>query len=242
MSGGACTECINEKGGFFASGRFGTVFTLLAQFRFRCAEVVLQPKTYEPPNISTVGAKCFRCAEVLLQPKTYEPPDGNISTVGAKCFRCAEVLIQSEEIGLCATGRGVMKFYEAGAALVQDLGADLATQPCYVANITPVIHYCMGGVEIDKIQKCCVRIPSPFLPSNRLGGNSLLVCVVFGRVVGVACAQYRLGDRAKATSLAALAGGGKVEGSKKSGQTTVADGGLDGKKVGKVISGADFAA
>ena len=51
--------------------------------------------------------------------------------------------------------------------------------------------------------------------NNRLGGNSLLDCVVFGRVVGVACAQYVLGDRAKATSLAALAGGGKSEWSRK---------------------------
>ena len=51
MSGGACTECINEKGGFFASARIGTVFTLIAQFRFRCSAVLLQPKTHEPPNI-----------------------------------------------------------------------------------------------------------------------------------------------------------------------------------------------
>ena len=60
---------------------------------FRCAEVLLQPKTYEPldGDISTVGCKSFRYAEVLLQPKTYEPPDGNISTVGCKCFPYAEV-------------------------------------------------------------------------------------------------------------------------------------------------------
>ena len=51
--------------------------------------------------------------------------------------------------------------------------------------------------------------------NNRLGGNFRVDCVVFGRVVGVACAQYMLDDRAKATSLAALAGGGKGEGSKK---------------------------
>ena len=38
--------------------------------------------------------------------------------------------------------------------------------------------------------------------------------VVFGRVEDAACAKYVLGDRVKATSLAALAGGGKVEGSK----------------------------
>ena len=30
--------------------------------------------------------------------------------------------------------------------------------------------------------------------NNRLGGNSRLDCVVFGRVVGVTCAQYMLGD------------------------------------------------
>ena len=60
---------------------------------------------------------------------------------------------------------------------------------------------------------------------------------MFGRVVGVACAHYVLGNRAKATSLAALAGGGKV---------IVAGGSLDGKidgsVVSKVISGAVFAA
>ena len=220
MSGGACTEGIDEKGGFFANECFGTVFTLLAQFRFRCVGSVAPAEDLRAPNIISVGAKCFRCAEVVLQPKTYEPPDGNISTVGAKCFRCTEVLLQpktyeppdgntstvgakcqSEEIGLCATGRGVMKFYEAGAALAQDLGADFATQPYYVAIVTPVIQYYMGGLEIEKIQQSWVRIPSPFLAStqlerlqegvhgnNRLGGNSLLDCVVFGRVVGVACA------------------------------------------------------
>ena len=42
--------------------------------------------------------------------------------------------------------------------------------------------------------------------NNRFGGMSLLDCVVFGRVAGVACAKCVLGDRVKATSLAALAG------------------------------------
>ena len=47
-------------------------------------------------------------------------------------------------------------------------GADFAAQPYYVAIITPVIHYCMGGLEIEKIQQRRVRIPSPFLPSTHL--------------------------------------------------------------------------
>ena len=46
--------------------------------------------------------------------------------------------------------------------------------------------------------------------NNRLGGNSLLGGVVFGRVAGVACAKYMLGDKVKATSLAELSGGGSL--------------------------------
>ena len=49
---------------------------------------------------------------------------------------------------------------------------------------------------------------------NRLGDKSLLDCVVFGRVTGVACARYVLSDSTKAVSLAALVCGGSVEGSK----------------------------
>ena len=233
------------------------------------------------PKHQHCGREMLPLAEVLLQPKTCEPPDGDVSTVGAKCFRCAEVSLQSEEIrGLCATRRGVTKFNEVGAALAQDLGTDCATQSYHVAIITPEIHYCTGGLEIDKIQQCWVRIPSPFLPSTQLerlqevctattdweailcwiawclvvvwewhvrstcwaterrqllsrrllvearvrgqksgqtslGRNSLLDCVVYARVAGAACAKYVWRDSVKVTSLAALAGGGKGEGSKK---------------------------
>ena len=70
---------------------------------------------------------------------------------------------------------------------------------------------------------------------------------MFGRVVGVACAQCMLGDRAKATSLAALAGGGNVEGSKRVARPSLLTVVWMKKKkvaalVSKVISGADFAA
>ena len=50
---------------------------------------------------------------------------------------------------------------------------------------------------------------------NRLGGHSLLDCVVFSRVTRAACTRYVLDDRAKVNSLAALADGGSVEGSEK---------------------------
>jgi len=91
-------------------------------------------------------------------------------------------------------------------------------EPFYVAIITPVIHYCMGGLEID-VDSAVVGGDGKAIPglyaagevaggvhgNNRLGGNSLLDCVVFGRVAGRACAAYMLGGGARETSLKALA-------------------------------------
>merc|ERR1719210_90715 len=106
-------------------------------------------------------------------------------------------------------------------------------EPFYVAIITPVIHYCMGGLEIDVnsavVAKDGQAIPGLYAAgegaggvhgNNRLGGNSLLDCVVFGRVSGKACCKYMLGDDMKDVSLLELSGGGlsgAVEGSKLSG-------------------------
>merc|ERR1712224_6531 len=173
------------------------------------------------------------------------------------------------------TGRGVMKFYENGAALAKDMGIDLqvlvdehnqhyeaskkmekdpdggswpaypsgkswdarsgptgsgkkfyhniipgsavAAEPFYVAIITPVIHYCMGGLEIDEKSRVLdtkkAVIPGLYAAgevaggvhgNNRLGGNSLLDCVVFGRVSALDCAQYMLGKDVKDVDLKAL--------------------------------------
>merc|ERR1719183_2726527 len=87
------------------------------------------------------------------------------------------------------TGSG-KKFYHN---IIQ--GSDVKTQPFYVAIITPVIHYCMGGLEIDadgavigktgrpiKGLYCAGEVAGGVHGNNRLGGNSLLDCVVFGRV------------------------------------------------------------
>merc|ERR1712226_1236316 len=56
--------------------------------------------------------------------------------------------------------------------------------------------------------------------NNRLGGNSLLDCVVFGRVTGKAATKYILGDDVKKVDLKELTGGGltgEVKSSKFSG-------------------------
>lgn len=73
-----------------------------------------------------------------------------------------------------------------------------------VARITPGIHYCMGGLEISAVGEVQTRELSGAVGKrrhirrlfaagectggvhggNRLGGNSLLECVVFGRLAG----------------------------------------------------------
>merc|ERR1719410_2523168 len=91
-------------------------------------------------------------------------------------------------------------------------GSHVKTQPFYVAIITPVIHYCMGGLEIDTDSAvvnaageaisglyAAGEVAGGVHGNNRLGGNSLLDCVVFGRVAGKACAKFMLGDDLKET-------------------------------------------
>ncbi|KAI9066583.1 Flavocytochrome c [Trametes sanguinea] len=93
-----------------------------------------------------------------------------------------------------------------------------------VAMMTPVLHYTMGGLEIDPesrvLDKSGKPIPGLFAAgevaggvhgANRLGGSSLLGCVVFGRVSGDSAASYllqRLGPVAEkaAGRLGAVAG------------------------------------
>jgi len=73
----------------------------------------------------------------------------------------------------------------------------------HIAIVTPVIHYCMGGLNINPESEC-LRADGTVIGglyaggeaaggihgSNRLGGNSLLDCVVFGRVSGRSAARY----------------------------------------------------
>merc|ERR1712024_371199 len=81
------------------------------------------------------------------------------------------------------------------------------TEPFYVAIITPVIHYCMGRLEVDTNSlvvnaegKCISGLYAAgeaaggIHGNNRLGGNSLLDCVVFGRVAGRAACKYTFGS------------------------------------------------
>merc|ERR1712232_821956 len=80
----------------------------------------------------------------------------------------------------------------------------------HIAIVTPVIHYCMGGMKInpdaealgagDKVVSGLYstgEAAGGIHGSNRLGGNSLLDCVVFGRVSGRAAARYLSAENIK---------------------------------------------
>ncbi|RMD39954.1 hypothetical protein DV735_g5168, partial [Chaetothyriales sp. CBS 134920] len=73
----------------------------------------------------------------------------------------------------------------------------------YVAVMEPVLHFTMGGIEInDKAQVlnsekkpfeslyACGELAGGVHGANRLGGSSLLGCVVYGRVAGSSASQY----------------------------------------------------
>merc|ERR1719375_1143468 len=103
-------------------------------------------------------------------------------------------------------------------------GSAVKTEPFYVAIITPVIHYCMGGLEINaeggvlntaggaiKGLYCAGEVAGGVHGNNRLGGNSLLDCVVSGRVTGIAATKYYLGEEnMKSVNLKALTGQSQV--------------------------------
>ena len=74
---------------------------------------------------------------------------------------------------------------------------DLKHETFYIGTVTPVLHYCMGGIKINP-EGSVIREDGTAIEGlhaagevtggvhgvNRLGGNSLLECTVFGTVVG----------------------------------------------------------
>jgi cytochrome b involved in lipid metabolism len=88
-----------------------------------------------------------------------------------------------------------------GKKYFQNLPLDMKDE-FFVSIVTPVVHFCMGGVEITPDSE----IIGPKGPisglfsagelcggvhgANRLGGSSLLACVVYGRVAGDTAARY----------------------------------------------------
>lgn len=87
------------------------------------------------------------------------------------------------------------KFFHNGPFSVDDY--------FYVSEMEPVLHFTMGGIEIDdKAQVlnsenkpfnglyACGELAGGVHGANRLGGSSLLGCVVYGRVAGDSSSQH----------------------------------------------------
>lgn len=85
--------------------------------------------------------------------------------------------------------------------------------------MTPVLHYTMGGLEIDAESRVIDNSGKPIQGlfaagevaggvhgANRLGGSSLLGCVVFGRVSGDSASSYLL----QVTGAAVQKAGGRL--------------------------------
>ncbi|KAK9365645.1 FAD binding domain-containing protein [Lipomyces kononenkoae] len=91
-----------------------------------------------------------------------------------------------------------------GKKYFHNLPFDINDDNFHVSLVTPVLHFTMGGVEIDdKAQVLHAQSKQPFdglyacgelaggvHGANRLGGSSLLGCVVYGRVAGDSASQY----------------------------------------------------
>lgn len=110
----------------------------------------------------------------------------------------------AEAIG-CSTERveTMLKEYQESAKAGQDafgksrfVGVPELDEEFYVGTVTLVLHYNMGGLAIDaqghvlgKERQpiaglyACGEVTGGVHGSNRLAGNSLLECVVYGRIV-----------------------------------------------------------
>jgi len=81
----------------------------------------------------------------------------------------------------------------------------------WVGIVTPVVHYTMGGLKIDTEARVLRKANNQPISGlfgagevnggvhgiNRLGGSSLLDCVVFGRVSGASASRFLLNKRLK---------------------------------------------
>tara|TARA_B110000977_G_scaffold184944_2_gene249270 strand:+ start:16426 stop:17871 length:1446 start_codon:yes stop_codon:yes gene_type:complete len=98
-----------------------------------------------------------------------------------------------------------------GKKFFHNLPLDMSDSTFHVAQVCTVVHYTMGGLAINNESQVTSEggIPVPGLYAagevaggihgrNRLGGNSLLDCVVFGRVAGDTASRHLLSSAIKA--------------------------------------------
>ncbi|KAF2459841.1 FAD binding domain-containing protein [Lineolata rhizophorae] len=132
----------------------------------------------------------------------------------AKEIGCSESDLQStfQDYNAIAEGKKKDPF---GKKFFHNLPFDI-NDTFHVALMEPVLHFTMGGIEINDKAQCLNKEQKPFdglfvcgelaggvHGANRLGGSSLLGCVVYGRVAGESASKYLFQQALSGTSAAA---------------------------------------
>merc|ERR1712176_698033 len=134
--------------------------------------------------------------------KEYNIPLANIEATFKDYNAIADKMDKDPDSGPYDAYGGGKSHDKWGKKFFHNLPLDV-NDAFHVAIVTPVIHYCMGGMKInsdaeamgagDKIiggLYATGEAAGGIHGNNRLGGNSLLDCVVYGRVSGRSAARF----------------------------------------------------
>jgi flavocytochrome c len=127
--------------------------------------------------------------------KRFENAEGLAKELGVKVENIKNTFDKYNECASKGTDQYGKKFFTNAPFTTQE--------ELFVSVVCPVVHYCMGGIKINPdtevVKPDDKAIPGLFAAGevaggihgkNRLGGNSLLECVVFGRIAGRNAAKY----------------------------------------------------
>merc|ERR1712137_135792 len=141
--------------------------------------------------------------------KEYNIPLANIDATFKSYNEIAEKQTSNPDAGPYDAYGGGKSHDKWGKKFFHNLPLDV-NDNFHVAIVTPVIHYCMGGMKInadaqamgagDKVLEglyATGEAAGGIHGNNRLGGNSLLDCVVYGRVSGRSAARYLTAENIK---------------------------------------------
>merc|ERR1711953_442576 len=134
--------------------------------------------------------------------KEYNIPLANIEATFKSYNEIAEKQTSNPDAGPYEAYGGGKSWDKWGKKFFHNLPLE-TNDSFHVAIVPPVIHYCMGGMRInDEAESLGAgdrvigglysagEAAGGIHGNNRLGGNSLLDCVVFGRVSGRSAARY----------------------------------------------------
>ncbi|KAF1989603.1 Flavocytochrome c [Aulographum hederae CBS 113979] len=139
----------------------------------------------------------------------------------AKEIGCSEKTLQDSFVDYNAIADGKKKDPE-GKKFFHNTPFDIS-DTFHVSVMEPVLHFTMGGIEINDKAQClngegkpfdglfvCGELAGGVHGANRLGGSSLLGCVVYGRVAGESAAKYMFQQALKSSGGAASSRLGQI--------------------------------